>query len=170
MKLGLVVGVLVALALLLVLAASAKLDQPSKSESVATVIDASREVVWAALADLDAYSEWNPYVTEASGDVRVGAQLQLRIVPPGEDADEATVKVLTAHFERKLRWEDRLVLPGVRDLEMTFQLRKLTPNRVRLVETIRMEGLLAPWADLGPTVEGLELMAAALEQRVEGTS
>ncbi len=80
------------------------------------------------------------------------------------------MKVLTARFERKLRWEDRFVLPGLRDEEVTIRVLKLTPTSVRLFETVRMEGLLAPFADLDPTQQGLEQMAEALERRAEATS
>jgi hypothetical protein len=44
---------------------------------------------------------------------------------------------------------------------------KITPTRVRFEETARLEGLLAPFADLEPTKNGLEAMAFALAQRVE---
>jgi hypothetical protein len=152
-----------------ILGASAKLDTPSQSSTVSRIIDAPREAVWAALADLDSYSEWNPYITEASGDLEEGKEIRLVLTPPGKDSEEATMTVLTARFERKLRIEDRLVLPGVRDEELTFQVFKLTPSRVRLEQTARLEGLLAPFADLEPTTNGLEAMAAAIEQRVEAT-
>ena len=46
------------------------------------------------------------------------------------------MKVLTARFEQ-LRIEDRLVLPGVRDEELTFRVIKITPTRVRFEETAR---------------------------------
>ena len=150
-----------------VLAASAKLDTPSQSSTVNRVIDAPRETVWAALVDLDSYAAWNPYITEASGDLEEGKELRLVLKPPGKDSEDATMKVLTARFERKLRIEDRLVLPGVRDEELTFRVIKITPTRVRFEETARLEGLLAPFADLEPTKNGLEAMAAALAQRVE---
>ena len=150
-----------------VLAASAKLDTPSQSSTVNLVIEAPRETVWAALVDIDSYAAWNPYITEASGDLEEGKEVRLVIEAPGEDPEDATMKVLTARFERKLRIEDRLVLPGVRDEELTFRVIRMTPSRVRFEETARLEGLLAPFADLGPTTSGLEAMAAALAQRVE---
>jgi hypothetical protein len=150
-----------------VLAASAKLDTPAQSKTVNLIIEAPRETVWAALADLDSYAEWNPYITEASGALEEGKEIRLVLVPPGKSSEDATMKVLTARFERKLRLEDRLVLPGVRDEELTFRVIKITPSRVRFEETARLEGLLAPFADLGPTTSGLEAMAAALAQRVE---
>ena len=152
-----------------VLAASAKLDTPAKSETVNRIVDAPRETVWAALADLDAYASWNPYITEASGDLREGSEIRLVLEPPGKESEDATMKVLTARFERKLRLEDRFGLPGIRDEELTFRVIKLTPHSVRLEQTVRMEGLLAPFADLGPATEGLELMAQALAQRVKDT-
>ena len=150
-----------------VLATSAKLDTPSQSSTVNRVIDAPRETVWAALVDIDSYAAWNPYITAASGDLEEGKELRLVVEAPGEDSENATMKVLTARFERKLRLEDRLVLPGVRDEELTFRVIKITPTSVRFEETARLEGLLAPFADLGPTTSGLEAMAAALALRVE---
>lgn len=162
------IGIVAAVVLAgIALAASAKLDTPSRTATVERVIDASREDVWAELADLESYAEWNPFVTQASGELQVGRELRLVLAAPGEDREETTVKVLTATFERKLRVEDRLVLPGVRDEELTIRVVKLTPTSIRLEGTIRMEGLLAPFADLEPMTNGLELMASALAQRVE---
>ena len=48
---------------------------------------------------------------------------------------------------RKLRWQDRLVLPGVRDWEYEFVLEPLANGRVRVDQIIHIEGLLAPFAD-----------------------
>jgi uncharacterized protein YndB with AHSA1/START domain len=168
MKILLLILALVVLAGV-VLGASAKLDTPSQSATVNRIIDAPREMVWAALADLDSYADWNPYITEASGDLEEGKVIRLVLMPPGKGSEDATMKVLTARFERKLRIEDRLVLPGVRDEELTFRVIKITPSRVRFEETARLEGLLAPFADLEPTKNGLEAMAAALAQHVEET-
>lgn len=158
-------GVCVVLAILL--AASAALDAPSRTVTVERVIDAPRERVWTVLSDLTAYEEWNPYVTRASGEVRIDEELRIRLGPPGGNAEDVTVKVLTARFERKLRWVDRLAVPGVRDEEFTFRIVKVSDSRVRLLEDVRVEGLLAPLTDVESTAEGLELMAAALERRAE---
>lgn len=160
-----IVGVLLVFGLALV--ASEVFDTPARTASVQRVIDAPRERVWAVLTDFAAYEDWNPYVTRASGNVIVGAELRLRLEPPAGEVEDATVKVLTARFERKLRWEDRLVIPGLRDEEVTIRVVKVSRTRVRLLEDVRIEGLLSPFADLAPTTRGLELMAAALKRRVE---
>ena len=153
-----------------VLAASAKLDTPSQSSTVNRIIDAPRETVWAALVDLESYAAWNPYITEASGDLEEGKELRLVLKPPGKDSEDATMKVLTARFERKLRIEDRLVLPGVRDEELTFRVIKITPTRVRFEETARLEGLLAPFADLESTKHGLGCDGRCSRAHVEAAS
>ena len=160
-------ALLVVLLLGFALAASAAFDTPARTASVERVIDAPRDRVWAVLIDFSAYEDWNPYVTSASGDAREGAELHLRLEPPGGEIDEVTVKVLTARFERKLRWEDRLFVPGLRDQEVTFRVVKLSPSRVRLLEDLRVEGLFSPLTDLAQSTRGLELMAAALERRAE---
>jgi hypothetical protein len=159
------IGVLVFAAL--AIGASAALDSPARTASVDRVIDAPRARVWAVLTDFTAYQDWNPYVISASGDARVGAELRLRLEPPGGKVEDVTVLVLTARFERKLRWEDRFLAPGLRDEEITFRVLKLSHSRVRLHEDLRVEGLLAPFSDLAPATSGLEQMAAALERRAE---
>ena len=46
-------------------------------------IHASPQQVWAALEDLSAYKDWNPYITRAEGEVEVGGTLTLRLELPG---------------------------------------------------------------------------------------
>lgn len=40
------------------------------------------EQVWSVLTDFDKYAEWNPFIREASGDVKRGARLRVRIYTP----------------------------------------------------------------------------------------
>ena len=42
-------------------------------------IAASPETVWSILTDLEAYADWNPFITQASGEVTVGTRLVSRI-------------------------------------------------------------------------------------------
>jgi uncharacterized protein YndB with AHSA1/START domain len=44
-------------------------------------IAATPERVWAVLADLAAYPEWNPFIRSASGKLTEGARLTLQLVP-----------------------------------------------------------------------------------------
>jgi hypothetical protein len=161
---GLVVLALVALG------ASALLDRPAQVVSSSTTVEGPKREVWAVLTDFERYEEWNPVVTSAAGEPVEGGDLELEVVLPGHDPESLDAKILIVRPERKLRWQDRLLLPGLRDWEYEFALEPLGGGRVLVVQQLRVEGLLAPFADTDAAEEALELAAAALAERLEASS
>ena len=148
-----------------VLAASAKLDTPSQSSTVKLVIEAPREPSGPPSWTLTPTLPGTRTSPRRAGTSRRGRSSASVIEAPGKDSEDATMKVLTARFEQ-LRIEDRLVLPGVRDEEhVPGDQDHADPRPLR--GNGPAGGLLAPFADLEPTKNGLEAMAAALAQRVE---
>src|SRR5260370_19388987 len=85
-------------------------------------IAAPPQQVWAVLADLDAYPQWNPFIRSASGQVAEGATLSLRLVPAQGRAMTFRPKVLAAEPGRLLRWSGRLIVPGLFDGTHQFAL------------------------------------------------
>jgi hypothetical protein len=119
------------------------------------------------LTDFAAYDDWNPFLREASGEAREGRSLELEAVLPGHDPESLDAKVLIARPDRKLRLQDRLVVPGLRDWEYEFVLEPLELGRVLVVQQLRVEGLLAPLADTDAAQEALELLVEALQERLD---
>jgi hypothetical protein len=148
------------------LGASAALDRPARIMMVSSTVDASKPEVWAALTDFDDYDRWNPVFTSASGEPVAGSELDLELTLPGHDPEELDAEVLIARRDRKLRWQDRLVLPGVRDWEYEFVIQPVEPGRVVVVQLLRSEGLLAPFTDEEAAREALALIGEALADRV----
>jgi hypothetical protein len=163
--LGVVAGAL-ALLVLAVLA-SAALDRPSKTIESEVTIDASRETVWRILTDFDAYSRWNPLMTAAEGDARLGEHIQVDLQPPGSDAQKLSPEIMVLRPERKLRWMSRQLLPGLGDREYEVILEPLGGGRVRVVMHKRFEGILIPFTSTEREQVGLDLMAEALKKRAE---
>ena len=164
----------IALAALLLIAlaalgASTALDRPARIMMVSSTVDAPKRDVWAVLTDFDDYDQWNPVFTSASGQPRVGAELDLELTLPDHEPEELDAEVLIARGDRKLRWQDRLVLPGVRDWEYEFVIQPLEPGRVVVVQLLRSEGLLAPFTDEEASREALALIGEALAERVAST-
>jgi hypothetical protein len=155
-----------AVAALVALGASAALDRPARVVTLTSTVDGPKRAVWETLTDFDAYAGWNPVVTEASGEAVEGSDLRLVVVLPGHDPESLDAKVLIARPERKLRWQDRLVLPGVRDWEYEFVLEPVGNGRVRIVQVLHVEGLLAPFADTEAAREALRRQARALADRL----
>ena len=166
-RLALLAAAVAALALGTLLASAAS-DRPARTVNDSVLIDASRERVWEVIADLDAYREWNPVITRASGEVRPGATVTLRLEEPGDEPEEIRPELSIARFERKLRWQTRMLVPGLLDREQEIKIEKLGPRRVRVLLQDRLEGVLAPFEDRESTRRrALALMKDALEKRAE---
>jgi hypothetical protein len=167
--------VLVALVLVLGLAlsaaaASAMLDQPATNAHRQVVVTAPRDVVWRLLTDFDGYSAWNPYITRAHGEARVGETVTLHELNKGEPED-FECEVMDVKERRKLRWRCRKYgVPGLLDREHAFRVLPIDDERVWLVYDGRLEGILQPFTDLDDLKLGYRRMANALKERAERTS
>jgi len=138
--------------------------------SIATVveIDAPPARVWSVLVDLAAYPQWNPFIVEAAGTVAVGERLSLRMALPGRDPMSIRPRLLVVEPERELRWQGRLLLPGLFDGEHAFVLTALANGRTRLDHWEDFSGVLLPIARgmvYEATVQSFHALNAALAQR-----
>jgi hypothetical protein len=135
-------------------------------------IDAPPERVWAVVTDLPAYPEWNPFIRRISGDVRVGAKLEVRIEPPGGRGVTFKPTVRAVEPNRELRWLGRLLLPRVFDGEHSLRIEQLDRDRSRFIMSERFSGLLVGLfgGTLAKTETGFEQMNTALKTRVEQAS
>ncbi len=134
-------------------------------------IDAMPETVWSILTDTNAYSSWNPFMTELSGDLAVGAKLKVRIAPPNARAMTFKPTVLAVTPERELRWLGRFIVPGLVDGEHSLRIEPLDEGRSRFTQTEQFSGLLVrPLKSmLGKTELGFEQMNAALKTKAESS-
>ena len=155
--------VLLALAVL----ASASLDRPSRTIQSEVTIEASRETVWRILTDFEDYARWNPLMTTAAGDARLGAHIELAIQPPHKDTQDFSPEITVLRPNRKLAWMSRQLVPGVADREYEVIIEPLGDERVRVVMHKRFEGILIPFTPTGEEQVGLDLMADALKRRAE---
>jgi hypothetical protein len=132
--------------------------------------DGTPNDVWAVLADLPAYGEWNPFIREIEGEIRAGARLRARLVPLGERGFTMRPTVLVAEPGRELRWLGRMVLPGIFDGEHVLEIQEVRAGRVRFLQHERFRGVLVPflWKRLrdGGTAKGFAAMNEALAARV----
>lgn len=147
--------------------ASASLDRPSKTVASEVTVDATADTVWRILADFDDYERWNPLITKAEGDARLGARLDLTLEPPDEDRHEITPEIFVFRPGRKLSWQSRELLPGIADREYEVILEPLADGRVRVVQHMRFEGIMTPLASTDEEQVGLDHMAQALKRRAE---
>lgn len=131
-------------------------------------IEAPPEAVWAQLADLGRYEEWNPFITRAEGTAEAGQRLSLRMQPSGGRAMTIRPTVTSASQGSAFEWLGHLGVPGVFDGRHRFELSP-TATGTHVVQRESFRGVLVrplrKSLDTG-TLAGFEAMNAALRQRV----
>jgi len=135
-------------------------------------IQASDTRVWQLLTDFANFPKWNPFIRQAKGEVKVGAQLVIHVQPSGASGMTFKPVVLKVEPNRELRWLGRLLMPGLFDGEHTFTIETLEANRVRFTQREVFTGLLVPLFARSlnsDTQRGFEEMNQALKSRAEQT-
>ena len=67
-------------------------------------IQAPAEVIWAVIADLPGWARWNPTYVRATGDIRIGAKLDLTLALPGQAHQQIQPTVLDWVPNEQLHW------------------------------------------------------------------
>jgi hypothetical protein len=131
-------------------------------------IAATPEQVWAVLADLDGYHEWNPFIQAASGQLAEGETLTLRMVPAQGRAMTFRPRVLAVQPGVLLRWIGRLIMPGIFDGTHQFALEG-RDGRTRVTQSETFRGVLIPFTSktISQTEADFRSLNQALKQRVE---
>lgn len=133
-------------------------------------IAASAEKVWAVLTDFARWGEWNPFIPSMKGEARPGARVKFTAKPPGGMSATFSAELRTVEPGRELLWHGSLPVPGLFAGDHRFQLEALGPERVRLIHSEQLKGVLLPlmWPFIGEkTRQGFEDMNAALKARAE---
>ena len=132
-------------------------------------IAATPAEVWAVLADLPGYADWNPFVVEAAGNVVVGERLRVRIQPVGGRAMTFKPRVTAAEPARELAWLGSAGVRGLFDGAHRFELRPSATGTL-LLQSEEFTGVLVPlvWRSMAAGSQaGFEQMNLALKRRVE---
>jgi hypothetical protein len=140
-----------------------------KTIQAVTEIAAPVETVWAELAAVSTYAEWNPFITALEGALVAGGRLKVRIAPVGGRPMTFRPRVIEVEEGRRLEWLGRLLLPGVFDGRHSFELEDLGQGRTRLTQAEEFSGCLVPLTGkaLERTRAGFEAMNEALRLRAE---
>lgn len=132
-------------------------------------IEAEPRDVWAILADLGRFAEWNPFMTAASGELKVGARPKITMTLPQAKPMTFSPTVLEAQEGRKVRWLGKVGFRGLFDGEHTLSIEPRPGGGSRFVNHERFAGLLVPF--MGKTLKKAEAafdaMNKALKERAE---
>ena len=139
--------------------------------SISTQIDinAPAGVVWKVLTDLENYSNWNPFIISAKGDIAVGSKLTNRMQPPGGKAMTFKPIVTVVEENKVFEWLGSLGLPRLFDGRHRFVLSE-NENKTRLVQSEEFSGILVRVLKKSlddQTMKGFEAMNKSLKIQAE---
>ncbi|WP_440951664.1 SRPBCC family protein [Methanococcoides sp. FTZ1] len=107
-------------------------------------INASAEVVWDILTDFPSFPQWNPFIRNIEGEIKVGSRLEVYLKLTGTKGMNFQPGILSVKREKELRWLGHLWISGLFDGEHIFRIESLDPNRVLFVQHEIFRGLLTP--------------------------
>jgi hypothetical protein len=132
-------------------------------------IDAPAAHVWAVLADLPRYPEWNPFTPEVSSTLRVGDPLRVTVrLGGGTRAQQGRV---TEHVPgQRVCWRIDLISPILLRADRSQAVEAIGERRCRYVTREQFSGALAGLVirtQAAVLRRGFEALAAALKSRAE---
>lgn len=133
-------------------------------------IDAPTDLVWAILADFDAYRRWNPFLRSIHGEPRRGATIAVTMEPRGLSATVFSPRILNLREPQEIRWAGPVTRLGLLHCETRLSLHAVEGGWVQFRHMQRYSGLLA--GVMRPRIEavtarGFRDMNLALRDRAE---
>jgi len=133
-------------------------------------INAPPSRIWQVLTDLERYSEWNPQIPRATGTVREGNHISLRLQFPGRPVMDVVAVIEEVRPEALFTWRGHVGAPWLFEGFRKFAIEAIGPSRARVTHLEDVHGLLAPLFALfmsGPVEQSQRSMNEALRVRAE---
>ena len=130
-------------------------------------VPAPQLMVWEALADLEAWSDWNPFYPRVEGQLRIGAPLLLTEAPAGHEPAVVRAAVVDWAPEMQILWRATERYGMIQRLHF-LEIDKLTDEACIISNGEDWFGRLAPFVGRPrrrAIRAGLEAMNQALSER-----
>lgn len=129
------------------------------------VIKGSPSEVWSEFSAFHTYQDWNPFITNVKGNVKVAEKIHVSI-----DGMNFKPKILTLKQDSSLSWRGRVLFPGLFDGTHSFELKDNHDGTTTFIQNEHFSGILVPFfkSKLNTnTRHGFNEMNKALKKRVE---
>lgn len=150
---------------LITLSLFAYTDDHSETINTEINIKATPTQVWQVIADIQSYSEWNPYQIEAESSLIVGEEIFLTLMWPNGLRIAVSPIVIKIDPENELTWGG-----GIKQIfhgHHVFLIQQLSNGSVKFIQKATFTGILTYLIPFRYPEEGYRNMNNALKSRVE---
>jgi hypothetical protein len=133
-------------------------------------IKASPERVWQVLTDFENFPQWNPFIRQINGEVKVGTKLEVHLLTSSGKSRIYRPTITKVEPYHELRWFGKSFLPGMFNGERIFTIEQPVTNHIRFMHREIFSGLGVSLAGdrLDRDIRGsFEKMNNALKDRIE---
>ena len=106
------------------------------------IINSSSETIWHHLTNFSQYTQWNPFLINAKGEIKVSSKIQITAQSSGFKSMTFNPTIVKVENRQELRWKGRSLIPGIFDGEHIFKLEELASNQTKFIQQEFYSGLL----------------------------
>lgn len=131
-------------------------------------VDATTDKVWQVLMDFDQYPDWNPQITNISGDRITGGVVRLTLSLPGRPAMNLSARLEEVIAPKLLKWRGHVLADWLFSGERVFAVEPSSTGGSTVTHVEDIRGLLAPIFALtmgGPQAASHRAVNRALQSR-----
>jgi hypothetical protein len=107
-------------------------------------VNAPADRVWDVLTRLDRYADWNPQIPIASGAVKEGSQIDLRLALPGRPPMDLSAIVEEVRPASLFTWRGHVLAPWFFEGYRRFEISPIGERKVLVTHVEAVHGLFAP--------------------------
>jgi hypothetical protein len=125
------------------------------------------------LTDFANYKNWNPFVKELTGDVKLGEKIKVLLQQPDSSPMKFAPEVTAFEKNEKFAWKGKLFINGLFDGEHSFELQAIGKDKTLFTQQEHFSGILIPLLSKmidTKTRQGFESMNQKLKEVVERES
>lgn len=130
-------------------------------------VKSSPEIIWKTLTNFENYPNWNPFIKEIEGELKVSEQLKVKIQP--ENSSEMTFQptILDLKKDKLFIWKGKFILKGLFDGEHKFELIDNKNGTTTFKQSEIFSGILVRIFNLESTKKGFEKMNQKIKEICE---
>ncbi len=131
------------------------------------LIHCSPEKVWEKLTDFENYPNWNPFIKEISGKLKVSGRIKVKIQPENSSVMIFKPTILEYKENKLLIWKGKFIFKGLFDGKHIFELIDNKDETTTFKQSEEFSGVLVGVFNLENTKKGFDKMNKKLKEICE---